>query len=70
LSWDTEVKQDIDIEEKQFIYLGTMCEYVAGESKPGQGIEKLEWIPIEQLEVYDIVPPAKKLFIKLGYLSS
>ncbi|MFA7243935.1 MAG: NUDIX domain-containing protein [Patescibacteria group bacterium] len=68
LSWDTEIKKDVDGEEKHFIYLDTLCEYVGGKEKLSPGIQKLEWIPIGQLKDYDIVPPSRKLFIKLNYL--
>jgi len=34
----------------------------------GEGIEKVEWIKIEDLANYDIVPPSRILFEKLGYL--
>jgi len=68
LSWDTEVKHDLDGEEKLFIYLDLICEYVGGELVPAEGIEKLQWVPIGELGNYDIVPPSRKLFEKLGYL--
>jgi ADP-ribose pyrophosphatase YjhB (NUDIX family) len=68
LSWDTEVKHDLDGEEKLFIYLDMLCEYVDGELTPADGIEKLQWIPINELANYDIVPPSRILFKKLGYL--
>jgi hypothetical protein len=34
----------------------------------GAGIENLEWLQIGKLDAYDIVPPSKALFKKLGYL--
>lgn len=70
LSWDTEIKIDLDGETKQFIYLNSLYDYIDGELKIGenQNIEKLEWIPIEELKNYDIVPPSIILFKKLGYL--
>ncbi|MEG0872598.1 MAG: NUDIX domain-containing protein [Clostridia bacterium] len=70
LSWDTEIKKDLDGEEKQFIYLDSLYDYVDGNLIIGdnQNIEKLEWIPIEDLEQYDIVLPSVILFEKLGYL--
>lgn len=68
LSWDTEVKEDLDGEEKLFIYLDTICEYVGGDLTPSEGIEKLQWVPKGELEGYDIVPPSKVLFKKLGYI--
>lgn len=67
LGWDTEIKEDLDGEIKHFVYLDTIAEYVLGELVPAPGIEKLEWIPTSKLKDYDIVPPAKKLFKKLGY---
>lgn len=68
LSWDWEVKQDLDYEEKLFVYLDMLCEYMGGELVPAEGIEKLEWVPIGRLAEYDIVPPSRKLFKKLGYM--
>lgn len=67
-SWDVESKRDFDGTEKYFVYLDVLCDYVAGELVPGSGIEKLEWIAIEDLPKYDIVPPSRILFQKLGYL--
>ena len=70
LSWDTEIKEDLDGETKQFIYLDSLYDYVDGELQIGenQNIEKLEWIPIENLKDYDIVPPSVILYKKLGYM--
>ena len=70
LSWDTEIKKDLDGEIKQFIYLDSLYDYVDGELQIGenQNVEKLEWIPIEKLSEYDIVPPSTILFKKIGYL--
>lgn len=67
-SWSTEVKIDLDGEEKLFIYLDTICKYIGGELKLFEGVERLEWIPISELSKYDIVPPSRELFAKLGYL--
>lgn len=68
LGWDTEVKQDIDGETKQFVYLDIACQYVSGELTITEGIERLEWVPTTKLSGYDIVPPSRILFKKLGYL--
>jgi ADP-ribose pyrophosphatase YjhB (NUDIX family) len=68
ISWDTEVKKDLDGIEKFFIYLDVLCEYSGGELAPTADIEKLEWIKFEDLKNYDIVPPSVILFQKLGYL--
>ena len=68
ISWDTEVKNDLDGVEKFFVYLDVLCEYAGGEPTLSSGIEKLEWVPIENLKNYDIVPPSVKVFKKLGYL--
>lgn len=68
LGWDTESKPDHDGETAYYVYLDYLCEYVSGDLIPGEGIERLEWVPISELENYDLVPPAKKLFAKLGYL--
>lgn len=67
LSWDTEVKNDLDGIRKFFIYLDVICEYTGGELTLSEGIEKLEWVNINDLGRYDIVPPSKILFKKLGY---
>jgi 8-oxo-dGTP pyrophosphatase MutT (NUDIX family) len=68
ISWATEIKNDVDGVEKLFVYLNTICEYKSGDLVPGKGIEKLEWVSIDKLSEYDIVPPSKKLFRSLGYL--
>ena len=68
IGWDTEIKKDHDGEEKLFVYLDSLCGYVSGELTWGTGIEKLEWVPIDQLSKYDIVPPSVALFKKMGYL--
>jgi 8-oxo-dGTP pyrophosphatase MutT (NUDIX family) len=67
-SWDTEVKQDLDGVEKFFVYLDVLCEYTAGEPTLTPGIEKLEWVEIDRLKDYDIVPPSVEVFKKLGYI--
>lgn len=69
LSWDSEIKKDLDGEEKLFVYLDMLCDYVSGEPQIFEGIEKLEWVPVSKLEDYDIVPPSRILFKKLGYLN-
>lgn len=68
-SWDTEVKADLDGVTKFFVYLDVVCEYVDGELAPADGIEKLEWVDSTDLPRYDIVPPSRILFQKLGYLT-
>jgi 8-oxo-dGTP pyrophosphatase MutT (NUDIX family) len=68
-SWDIEIKNDLDGVKKYFVYLDVLCDYVSGELIPGRGIEKLEWVEIEDLPTYDIVPPSRVLFQKLGYLN-
>ena len=68
VSWDTEIKNDLDGVEKFFIYLDVECEYVSGEIEVGEGIEKIEWVKLENLASYDIVPPSRVLFEKLGYM--
>ncbi len=68
ISWDTEVKHDLDGVEKFFIYLDVECEYVSGDIVAAEGIEKIEWVKPEDLDSYDIVPPSRVLFEKLGYL--
>lgn len=68
ISWDTEVKKDLDGVEKFFIYLDVECEYVSGDIVAAEGIEKIEWVKTEDLDSYDIVPPSRILFEKLGYI--
>lgn len=69
ISWDTEVKHDLDGVEKFFVYLDVECEYVGGDIQVAEGIEKIEWVKPENLSSYDIVPPSRILFEKLGYLN-
>ncbi len=68
LSWDTEIKNDLDGVKKFFVYLDVLCEYQSGEIVVGEGIEKIEWVAKEDLPKYDIVPPSRILFEKLGYM--
>lgn len=67
ISWDTEVKHDLDGVEKFFVYLDVECEYISGDIQTAEGIEKIEWVKPEDLGSYDIVPPSRVLFEKLGY---
>ncbi len=67
-SWDTEVKKDLDGIEKHFVYLDVICNYVSGEPTAAPGIEKIEWVLIQNLGDYDLVPPSVEVFKKLGYL--
>jgi len=68
LSWESEIKKDLDGELKQFIYLNTEFKYEAGGIVLPQGLEKVEWISLKDLSSLDIVPPSAKLFKKLKYL--
>lgn len=68
ISWDTEVKNDLDGVKKFFIYLDVECHYVSGKIQVAEGIEKVEWVQTEDLDSYDIVPPSRILFKKLGYM--
>lgn len=68
VSWDTEIKNDLDGVEKFFVYLDVECEYVGGDIVVGEGIEKIEWVMPKDLTSYDIVPPSRVLFEKLGYI--
>jgi hypothetical protein len=68
ISWDTEVKADLDGVTKFFVYLDVECKYVSGDIVVGEGIEKIEWVKQQELYRYDIVPPSRVLFEKLGYL--
>lgn len=68
LGWDDEVKADLDGVTKQFIYLDVISRYVSGELVLTDGIEKLEWVPKSRLAEYDLVPPSRKLFTKLGWI--
>ena len=68
IGWDVEIKDDLDGEKKQFIYLDSTYDYIGGDILIGENIEKVEWVPIDKLHEYDIVPPSKILFKKLGYI--
>ena len=67
LWWDTETKPDNNGVETFFVYLHTVAEYVSGNLHPAEGIEKLEWINVADINNYDIVPPSRA-FLK-RYLS-
>jgi hypothetical protein len=68
ISWDTEIKNDLDDIEKFFVYLDVECDYISGDIQISEGIEKIEWVKPEDLSSYDIVPPSRILFEKLGYI--
>lgn len=69
ISWDTEVKKDLDGKEKLFIYLDTISNYDRGALKiKDKLIEELKWVPIKDLGKYDIVPPSRKVFRNLGFI--
>ncbi len=65
---DFETKPDHDGIEKLFIYLYLRCTYISGTPKIPEGIEKVEWIPKDNLGDYDLVPPSVKILKKLRYI--
>ena len=65
--WDWEIKKDHDKKEKLFVYLDCICRYISGKVVPQRDV-KLEWVPVAKLKEYDLVPPSRKLFQKLGWL--
>lgn len=67
LSWDEDQKNDLDGEEKRFIYIDALCELASGEPSPVNPNEELKWVEVDRLSEYEQVPPAAKLFRKLGY---
>ena len=69
LWWDEEIKVDHDDEEKRFVYIDATCEIDAGEPKPVNENEILEWTIPSELEDYDLNPPTKTLLERLEYLS-
>ncbi len=70
LGQDTETKVDHDGIEKEFTYIDVACEYVSGVIIVGHGIEMVKWVKIDDLKSYDIVPPSRALFEKLGYIKN
>ncbi len=68
ISWDTEIKDDVDGIKKHFVYLDVLCDYSSGELVAGEGVERLEWVSKAELASYDIVPPSRILFQKLRYV--
>ncbi len=68
IGWDDEVKQDVDGIVKQFVYLDVTSKYLSGDLCLSEGIERLEWVPKDQLAAYDNVPPSVKLFKQMGYI--
>lgn len=68
LWWDEEIKVDHDNEEKRFVYIDAICEVDAGEPKPINENEILEWATPGELENYDLNPPTKTLLKRLEYL--
>lgn len=68
LDWDFEVKPGHDGKKTYYVYVDYLCKYVSGKLVAGKGIEKLEWVHISKLKSYDLVPPSRKLFRRIGYL--
>lgn len=68
LWWNEEIKVDHDSQEKNFIYLNTICSIEDGIPSPNNENETLEWVTITELKNYDINPPTKTLLKRLGYL--
>lgn len=69
LWWDEEIKVDHDDKEKRFVYIDAMCTIDAGEPRPGNENEVLEWVTPGNLEGYDLNPPTKTLLKRLDFLS-
>lgn len=68
LGWDTEVKADRDNIIKQYVYLNFEFMYESGKLELPDGLEKVEFVPLDQLAKLDLVPPSVKQFKELGYL--
>jgi hypothetical protein len=68
LSWDFETKIDHDGAQKFFIYLEIECEYVSGDIRTPNELEKVEFVSFDDLSKLDIVPPSVKMFKHLGYI--
>ena len=65
---DAETKNDETGQLTDYTYLDYLCNYISGDPVPPTGAEKVEWASIENLNDYDLVPPTRKLFKKMGYL--
>lgn len=63
---DEEVKEDKDGIVKKFIYIDFHCYYRRGAIKVPKGIEKVEWVPRNKFDDYDLVPPSRKLLGELN----
>ncbi len=63
-----EEKPDINGVQTKYKYFNFLCSYVSGQPQKPEGVEKIEWVKIENLKDMDIVPPSRKLFKQLGYL--
>ncbi len=68
LFWDIEIKEDHDGLKKQFIYLELETDYVSGEIRVPEELEKVEFVATNDLANLDIVPPSVKMFKRIGYL--
>jgi NUDIX domain len=68
IGWDVEVKQNHRGKKTYYVYVDYLCRYVSGKLIAGNGIERLEWVPIPKLKKYDLVPPSRKLFRRMGYI--
>jgi hypothetical protein len=63
-----EVKIDHDDIEKFFIYINMRCRYISGIPKVLKGLERVDWVPKDKLQDYDLVPPSVKLLKRFGYI--
>jgi hypothetical protein len=63
-----ETKPDHDGVTKLFTYTNLLCHYVSGIPQIPKGAEKIEWLLIEKLAEYDLVPPSVKLLREMGYM--
>lgn len=63
-----EIKIDHDGIKKFFIYINMRCKYLGGIPRTPKGLERVDWIPKNKLQEYDLVPPSVRLLKGLGYM--
>ena len=69
LGFDEDYESNKHGEITHYVFLVFLAEYVSGEIKADDDIEKLEWIPREKIVDIELNKPTVKLFKKMGYLA-
>ena len=68
LGFDEDFEPDKHNEMTHYIFLTFLTKYISGETKAGDDIEKIKWIPKEETYQTKLSRPSVKLFKELKYL--